>query len=51
VLNYVAINDDEKAMDWFFRDLTRLRRYYACIRVEVNAVAYGMELAATMEKE
>jgi tryptophan synthase beta chain len=46
--NYVAINDDE-AMDGF-RDLTRLEGVMPALESS-HAVAYGMKLAATMEKD
>lgn len=46
--NYVAINDDE-AMDGF-RDLTRLEGIMPALESS-HAVAYGMKLAATMDKD
>ncbi|WP_191603394.1 tryptophan synthase subunit beta [Marinomonas algicola] len=46
--NYVAINDDE-AMDGF-RDLTRLEGIMPALESS-HAIAYGMKLAATMDKD
>ena len=46
--NYVAINDDEAMQG--FRDLTRLEGIMPALESS-HAIAYGMKLAATMDKD